>query len=129
MSNKMTTEEHILANPVLRKITDELKQRPQAERTLAVADMQTAKGVAKYPETVNPSSKNIVEWLQHRFEEDFDGLVYTACALEVVEDMQHRFNEMQTALKLILDDTITVADYEETIQNVRYIAKQGLENA
>ena len=122
----MTTEEHILGNPTLKKITGELKQRPQAERTLAVADMQTAKGVAKYPETINPSSKNIVEWLQHRFEEDFDGLVYTACALEVVEDMQRRFNEMQTALKMILDDTETVADYEETIQNIRLYANNGL---
>lgn len=116
MSNKMTTEDLIIANPVLRAVQD-------------VLDNQVAKGHAKYGTTVNPADYTTQQWINHASEEAMDFVVYLQTLATKMDDMQHRFNEMQTALKLILDDTITVADYEETIQNVRYIAKQGLENA
>lgn len=112
----MTTEEHILVNPVLRAVQD-------------VLDNQVAKGHAKYGTTVNPADYTTQQWINHASEEAMDFVVYLQTLATKMDDMQHRFNEMQTALKLILDDTIKVADYEETIQNVRYIAKQGLENA
>lgn len=112
----MTTEEHILANPVLRAVQD-------------VLDNQVAKGYVKYGTTVNPADYTTQQWINHASEEAMDFVVYLQTLATKMDDMQHRFNEMQTALKLILEDTLTVADYEETIQNIRYIAKRGLENA
>lgn len=109
----MTTEEHILANPVLRAVQD-------------VLDNQVAKGHAKYGNTVNPQDYTTQQWINHASEEAMDFVVYLQTLATKMDDMQHRFNEMQTALKMILDDTITVTDYEESIHNVRYIAQQGL---
>jgi len=113
MSNKMTTEDLIIANPVLRAVQD-------------VLDNQVAKGHAKYGTTVNPQDYTTQQWINHASEEAMDFVVYLQTLATKMKDMQHRFNEMQTALKLILDDTLTVADYEETIQNIRLYANNGL---
>ena len=109
----MTTEEHILANPVLRAVQD-------------VLDNQVAKGYAKYGTTVKPQDYTTKQWINHASEEAMDFVVYLQTLATKMDDMQHRFNEMQTALKFILDDTKTVSDYEETIQNVRLYANNGL---
>lgn len=109
----MTTEEHILANPVLRAVQD-------------VLDNQVAKGYAKYGTTVKQQDYTTQQWINHASEEAMDFVVYLQTLATKMDDMQHRFDEMQTALKLILDDTLTVADYEETIQNIRLYANNGL---
>lgn len=109
----MTTEDLIIANPVLRATQD-------------VLNNQVVKGFAKYGTTVNPQDYTTQQWINHASEEAMDFVVYLQTLATKMDDMQHRFNEMQTALKLILDDTLTVADYEETIQNVRLYANNGL---
>lgn len=110
----MTTEDLIIANPILRAVQD-------------VLDNQVAKGHAKYGTTVNPADYTTQQWINHASEEAMDFVVYLQTLAMKVDDMQHRYNQMQTALNHIVDCTRTIADYDETIESVRFYAKNGLD--
>ena len=73
----MKIENEILANPILRSVQEKFQN-------------QQVKGLAKYGETVNPASYDIVGWLNHLQQELIDGTVYTEVLInqisEVVEE-------------------------------------------
>lgn len=122
----MTIDEHIIANDILRSIDQGLGQRPFYKDTKVVEEMQTAKGVAKYPTTVNPKDYRLSGWLRHRQQEDFDGLVYTTCAIQIAEEIEKENERLREALEVIAADTKTWTNPDETIPYVNRIAREAL---
>lgn len=72
----MSIEDEILANPVLREVRDLLEN-------------QTAKGLAKYGNTVNPSDYSTIEWIEHARQELMDELVYLTVLKQKLEELQN----------------------------------------
>ncbi|MEX3621881.1 hypothetical protein [Viridibacillus arvi] len=71
----MNIQDEILANPILRNVQEKF-------------ELQTAKGLAKYGETVNPSSYSVEGWLNHLQQELIDGAVYVETVLSKLNEMQ-----------------------------------------
>lgn len=56
-------------------------------QTLAdTLDRQTLKGLAKYPNTVNPTDYDLDGWLTHAIEELVDTTVYETCLIELLDE-------------------------------------------
>lgn len=72
----MSIEDEILANPVLREIQNSL-------------ELQTAKGLAKYGTTVNPTDYSTIEWIEHAIQESMDKIVYLTVLKQKLEEMQN----------------------------------------
>ena len=69
--NHIAVSEPVAANPILSDLVNKIEQ-------------QTAKGISKYGESVNPDNLSFVEWVEHAMEEMVDNLVYMACAKDKV---------------------------------------------
>lgn len=95
----MTASDEIIANDILRTVDEGLKQRPFYKDTREVEEEQTTKGIAKYPNTVNPKDYSLSGWLRHRQQEDYDGLVYTTCALKIAEEIESANQKLISALR------------------------------
>lgn len=72
----MSIEDEVLANPILREVRDLLEN-------------QTAKGLAKYGNTVNPSDYSTIEWIDHARQELMDELVYLTILKQKMEELQN----------------------------------------
>lgn len=68
----MTIEEEIIVNDVLREVSELLKTPYQK----GMLSNQTAKGIAKYPNTVNVDDYSIIGWIDHNVQELIDSTVY-----------------------------------------------------
>jgi hypothetical protein len=77
----MSIDEHIIANPILRKV-DELLSTPYLKQVL---EIQTAKGLAKYPNLVNVDDYSVTGWIDHNIQELIDSTVYTVAAIKRIE--------------------------------------------
>lgn len=71
----MNIQDEILANPILRNVQEKF-------------ELQTAKGLAKYGKTVNPSSYSVEGWLNHLQQELIDGAVYVETVLSKLNELQ-----------------------------------------
>lgn len=70
----MNIDDEILANPILRNVLDKFKN-------------QQVKGLAKYGETVNPDSYDVVGWINHRQQESIDAVVYDEVLIGVISQI------------------------------------------
>ncbi|MEK5207499.1 hypothetical protein [Psychrobacillus sp. FSL H8-0510] len=68
----MTIDEEIIANDILREVSNLL-------------ELQTVKGIAKYGHTVEPGSLSVLQWHKHHREELLDSLVYTTILINQME--------------------------------------------
>ena len=68
----MNIADHILANEVLREVKA-LLPTPCLQSEL---EIQTAKGLAKYPNLVNVDDYNVPGWIKHNVQELIDSTVY-----------------------------------------------------
>lgn len=111
----MTTEEHILGNPVLRAVQD-------------VLDNQVAKGYAKYGTTVKPQDYTTQQWINHASEEAMDFVVYLQTLAMKLDKMQDEYDRMKELFAEILKEAKAPADYEQTLISIRTLANWGLNN-
>lgn len=109
----MSITDEILANPVLREIESKF-------------ELQTAKGLAKYGHTVQPNSLEIEQWASHAQEELIDNLVYLECLKARTRHFKENYEYMKDILRLIIEDTISYEDPEQTISDIRALARSGL---
>ncbi|BDH62127.1 hypothetical protein MTP04_22570 [Lysinibacillus sp. PLM2] len=82
----MTIEEHIIANDVLRNVMDKFKN-------------QQVKGLAKYGETVNPKSYDVVGWINHRQQEAIDSIVYDEVLIKVISEIVEENKKLKEQLQ------------------------------
>ncbi|WP_052130225.1 hypothetical protein [Ureibacillus sinduriensis] len=113
----MTIDEHIIANDVLRNVMDKFKN-------------QQVKGLAKYGETVNPESYDVVGWLNHMQQEMIDGVVYA----EVLIGVTSKIVEENKRLRKALEDIDKQTSYfwmnkNEQINQANETAKIALEES
>jgi hypothetical protein len=71
----MTIEEEIIANDILREVSELLES-------------QTAKGLVKYGHTVQPDSLSTLEWYKHHREELLDAIVYTTIIINKLQSVE-----------------------------------------
>lgn len=86
----MTIDEHILANPILRGLKKKFEQygEPGLNNDL---ETQTAKGLIKYPNTVNPDDYSVDGWISHNRQELVDSCVYSEVLLAKSEMIPEEF--------------------------------------
>ncbi|ETT84193.1 hypothetical protein MKZ08_08375 [Viridibacillus sp. FSL R5-0477] len=77
----MTISDEILANPILHELQNLLEN-------------QTAKGIAKYPNTVNVDDYSLVGWAKHAQEETLDKLVYLTCMKVKATEMEMKIDKL-----------------------------------
>ncbi|BDH62328.1 hypothetical protein MTP04_24580 [Lysinibacillus sp. PLM2] len=82
----MTIEEHIIANDVLRNVMNKFKN-------------QQVKGLAKYGETVNPKSYDVVGWINHRQQEAIDSIVYDEVLIKVISEIVEENKKLKEQLQ------------------------------
>ncbi|MGE7932141.1 hypothetical protein [Viridibacillus arvi] len=112
----MNISNEILANPILRNVQEKF-------------ELQTAKGLAKYGETVNPDSYSVEGWLNHLQEELIDGAVYVETVLSKLNDMQliQENVRLRNALKFYADVNNHPTEFSEVEKDGGYKARQALE--
>ena len=98
----MTIDEHIIANDVLRNVMDKFKN-------------QQIKGLAKYGETVNPESYDVVDWLNHMQQEMIDGVVYAEVLIGVTSKIVEGNEALLKAYTIISDENKRLKEALNTI--------------
>lgn len=117
----MTIEEQIIANDILREVSHLLKTPYQKE----MLSTQTAKGIAKYPNTVNVEDYSIVGWIDHNVQELIDSTVYYKALYKKVK-MTSSHPEENYFLWFIEKD---IARNIAKLNNLEYIRERYLEGA
>lgn len=115
----MNIQDEILANPILRNVQEKF-------------ELQTAKGLAKYGETVNPSSYSVEGWLNHLQQELIDGAVYVETVLNKlnVERLIQENKKLRGALEHITEyDRPGLLITTHTHNGMVSIAKEALEES
>lgn len=70
----------------LKKAREAIDVNPILSEVLGALTAQTAKGIAKYPNTVNVDDYSVIGWIDHAIEEGIDQIVYlTALKQKIVE--------------------------------------------
>ncbi|MEK3995649.1 hypothetical protein MKY29_12910 [Psychrobacillus sp. FSL K6-2365] len=77
----MTIDEEIIANPILREVCQLLTTPYQKE----MLSTQTAKGIAKYPNTVSVDDYSIIGWIDHNVQKLIDSTVYYKALKKKIE--------------------------------------------
>lgn len=107
----MTIEEHILANDVLREVNESLT----SPFLKGVLEIQTAKGIAKYPNTVNVNDYSVVGWIEHSIQELMDSLIYTKLTIKRIKQDYYRTEPKIVHVNAIL---VLQSNYKYTIQKL-----------
>lgn len=97
----MTIDEHIIANDVLREIS-ELLPTPFLKEHLV---NQTTKGIAKYGTTVNVDDYDVFGWIDHNIQELIDSTVYYKVTIKKIEK-QYGFEGVHARIIRILEREI-----------------------
>lgn len=110
----MNISDEILANPTLRNVMMKFMN-------------QQIKGIAKYGQTVNPASYDVVGWLNHKQQELIDGAVYAEVLIGVVSEIV----EENKRLRKVLEDINIQTSYywvnkNEQINQVNETVKLAL---
>jgi hypothetical protein len=111
----MTIEEEIIANPILREVSQLLTTPYQKE----MLSTQTAKGIAKYPNTVNVDDYSIVGWIDHNMQELIDSTVYYKAAIKKIEGKDLDLVE-EYFLELLNDGLNNNIERLNTLENMRF---------
>lgn len=97
----MTIDEHIIANDVLREV-NELLKTPYLK---SVLEIQTAKGLVKYPNLVNVEDYDVIGWIDHNIQELIDSTVYYKATIKKIEK-QYGFEGVHARIIRILEREI-----------------------
>lgn len=98
----MNIQDEILKNPILRQVNEWLES-PYLKEAL---ELQTAKGIAKYPNTVNPDDYDVNGWINHSIQELIDSTIYNKAAIErLLKDEDYDFHKV-AMLQFVIDSTI-----------------------
>lgn len=110
----MTIEEEIIANDILRELNHQLRS-PYQKEVLAI---QTVKGKAKYPNTVEIDDYSVIGWIDHNAQELMDSSVYYVALIKKVET-EEPSKRNETILYMLREDLQSNLSKMERLENIR----------
>ncbi|MCK1996816.1 hypothetical protein MPH47_06170 [Psychrobacillus psychrodurans] len=110
----MTIEEEIIANDILRELSQLLTTSYQKE----VLALQTGKGLAKYPNTVNTEDYSIIGWIDHNVQGLMDSSVYYKVLIKKIE-LETLSKRNETILYMLREDLQGNLVRMQRLENIR----------